>query len=444
MAKKTMGLVALACPYESGGERAEELIVRAAKSLEQEGMDLEIAHQVVWTGKDALEVCQQFEKAEVSSVAVIETTWIMDSVKYLLVHKLKVPMVFWAVPYAETFSFASIQHFGAILTSQGIHFEYVFGLPGDPVITEQLKKISCVGEMIREIHSLNLALLGPRQTWRVAGPQDMSNEEWEYSRKMGPTILHLEMEEVLGRIEKITDKKARKVLDELLPRTGNSLLSEKSMLRQVKTYLAVKDIMAVNHVQVIAGECYPQFGGLLELTASWLADEGIQVDTEGDISHSVLMHLLYHFTKGKTALCEAGSIDKKRNLVIGAHAGSSAQSLTGDYKLAQISPCTEQGAFVGTPLKAMDCVTVLSFTGKSGDYKMLIGKGRTLEIPREEWVANGEKMMVHLQFQKEVDVVMRSMFEEGMDHHLLIHEGDCTELMELFCDYMGIQKVFVD
>ena len=60
--KENNGTCGTCMPYESGGERAEELIVRAAKSLEQEGMDLEIAHQVVWTGKDALEVCQQFEK----------------------------------------------------------------------------------------------------------------------------------------------------------------------------------------------------------------------------------------------------------------------------------------------------------------------------------------------------------------------------------------------
>lgn len=444
MAKKTRGLAALACAYESGGERAETLLAEAAKSLEQEGIEVEIAEQVVWTAKDALEVCRSFEKAEISSVALIETTWIMDSVKYLLVHKLNVPMVFWAVPYAETFSFASVHHFGSILTSQGIHFEYVFGLPGEPGIVKRLKEISCVGEMIRESRNLNLALLGPRQTWRVAGPQDMSNEEWEYSRKMGPTILHLEMEEVLERIEKITEKEAEETLERLLPRTGKSLLSQEVMLKQAKIYLAVKNLMATNHVGVVAGECYPQFGGLLELTASWLAEEGIQVDTEGDISHSVLMHLLYQFTKGKTALCEAGSIDKKRNLVIGAHAGSSAQSLAGDYKLAQISPCGEEGAFVGTPLKPMDCVTVLSFTGKAGNYKMLISKGRTLEIPREEWIANGEKMLVYLQFQKDAEAVMRSMIEKGMDYHLLIHEGDCTELMELFCDYMGIQKIFVD
>ncbi len=52
------------------------------------------------------------------------------------------------------------------------------------------------------------------------------------------------------------------------------------------------------------------FSGLMNLTSSWLADEGIVVDTEGDIGHTMVMHMLNLISKGGAcALGEVGSID---------------------------------------------------------------------------------------------------------------------------------------
>lgn len=56
------------------------------------------------------------------------------------------------------------------------------------------------------------ALVGPRQTWRVAGPQDTTNEEWEFSEKFGVTLVHIEMEEIMEAAEKISEKRQRKYI----------------------------------------------------------------------------------------------------------------------------------------------------------------------------------------------------------------------------------------
>lgn len=54
----------------------------------------------------------------------------------------------------------------------------------------------------------------------MAGPQDTTNEEWEFSEKFGVTLVHIEMEEIMEAAEKISDEEAKKVYTCLKKRTG--------------------------------------------------------------------------------------------------------------------------------------------------------------------------------------------------------------------------------
>ena len=116
----------------------------------------------------------QFKEAQIESVCIMDVTWVCDSLKYVFIHELKVPAVFWAVPYTETFSIGCVQNFGSVLHTQGIHYEYVYGLPTDSAVIEKIKKVATAGQIINKLSSMRIALVGPRQTWRVAGPQDMT------------------------------------------------------------------------------------------------------------------------------------------------------------------------------------------------------------------------------------------------------------------------------
>jgi L-fucose isomerase-like protein len=436
------GLVALASRFESGGQRSDELVSSISKALTGKGITVVNASRVVWDAADAIQVCNELKKAGIGSLILIDVTWVTDSLKYIFINEFKVPVLFWAVPYTETFSIGCVQHFGAILKNQGIPYQYVYGLTESGEAVEKAVQVARLGQVINSVKGMRLALIGPRQTWRVAGPQDMTNEEWEFSRKFGVTILHIEMDEVLDAAEKISDTDAEDALKNLASRTGNSLADKAAMLRMAKVYLSTKNLIKNYCLDAIAAECYPQFGGQMNLPSSWLADEGFVVDTEGDISHAVLMYVLNKFAGGgATALGEVGSF--KDDILSIAHEGSTAHSLAADISKVQISPSGESGAFVGLPLKPMDPVTVTSFAGSAGKYKMLISLGNTLEATKEEWTTGGSKLLVKLRIGGDAGKTVNAMMEAGLDHHLLIKEGDYTSLLELFCDYLGIEKAYV-
>ena len=437
------GILAVASHYESGGQRAHELAASAASALKKKDVVPIVASKVVWDAADAIDVCGQFKKAQVDSLTIILSTWVTDSLLYVLVHEMQVPVVFWAVPYTETFSIGCVQHFGSALTTHGIPYEYVYGLAGEDALVEKVAKIAQAGAIIRAVRGMKLALVGPRQTWRVAGPQDTTNEEWEFSQKFGVTLVHIEMEEILELAREIRDPEAEKTLERLRSRTGTVAAGHDAMLNLAKIYMAVKQTARRYSLDALAAECYPLYSGLMNLPSSWLADEGLILDTEGDISHTVVMYMLNLAAKGgATALGEIGSMDDNLNVLALAHEGSTAHSLAAGLDKVQISPSGELGAFVGLPLRPMNCVTISSLQGNGHDgYQLLVESGGVLEATHDEWVRGGQKLLVKLQVQQKASLMVHKLMQLGLDHHLLVKEGDHTELLRLISKYIGIKAV---
>lgn len=437
------GIVTVASRYESGGQRAEELTASAVEALKAKNITAVAGSRTVWDAADAIDVCRELKAQEVDSLTVILSTWVTDSLLYVLVQEMQIPTVFWAVPYTETFSIGCVQHFGSALTTHGIPFDYVYGLADADAVVDRVAKIAEAGRIIKSVKNMKLALVGPRQTWRVAGPQDTTNEEWEFSAKFGVTLVHIEMEEIVDLAGKITDEDAKSTLCCLKKRTGKVLADEETMLHLTKVYLAVKETVKKYSLDALAAECYPFYSGLMNLPSSWLADEGIVLDTEGDIGHTMVMYMLNLAAKGgATALGEVGSMDDENNILALAHEGSTAHSLAADLEKVQISPSGDRGSFVGLPLRPMDQVTVSSIQGNGRDgYQILVESGKVAEATEQEWIDGGEKLLVKLVVGKKAGEAVDSLIRSGMDHHLLVKEGDYTELMSLLCKYLKVKEV---
>ncbi|MGX8702579.1 hypothetical protein [Caproiciproducens sp.] len=445
MNKSKIGIVGVCSHVESGAQRYEELMTKAEKALKDVGLDVVVADRAVYSATEALTACDQFRTAGIESLAVMDVTWVCDSLKYVFIHELKVPTVFWAVPYTETFSIGCIQNFGSVLHTNGIHYEYVYGLPSDHTVIEKIRKVALAGQIIKKVSTLRVVLLGPRQTWRVAGPQDMTLEEWEFSETLGPTLLHMEMEEIIEAAKKIRDEEAKATLDSLKGRTGKYLCDQECMLWAAKVYTVTKQMMQSNGIDVVAAECYPNYGGLMNQPSSWIEDDGYILDTEGDIAHAVIKYILNLAAQGGCcALGEVGSYDDEKDFLSIAHEGSAPASLAESLEKVQVSPEGDMGCFVGLPLKSMSKCTVCDMQGSAGNYQLMIATGEILPSTHEEWVTGGEKLLVKLRIDgAKPSAVLDRMMEAGLHHHLVIKEGDYAELLQIVCKYMGIKIIAI-
>lgn len=443
MRKAKIGIVGMCSAVESGAQRYEELMSGAQHALEAAGIEVAVASKACYTPADALTIVEEMKTAEIDALAMIYVTWVMDSQSYLFTNELNVPTVCWAVPYTETFSIGCVQDYVSVLTAEGIPFTYVYGLPEEPSVIDRVKQTAIAGRIVKEIAALRLALLGPRQTWRVAGPQDMSMEEWDFSRALGSTIVHMEMEEIIDQAKTYSDTEAEEALTALRNRTGKTLCSHDTMVWLAKVYLAMKETIRTTDIKVFAAECYPNYGGLMNQPASWLEDEGYVVDTEGDIAHAVVKYILNMAAcGGAAALGETGSFDDEANCLNIAHEGSTPASLAVSVEEVQASPENENGSFIGFPLKPMECCTVCDLQGVNGTYKLFLAEGEVLPVTHEEWVNGGEKLLIKLRINgAKPSEVIDTMIRHGFHHHLVVKEGSWAEQMELICKFLGIEVV---
>ena len=441
MKQPKIGLVGMCSHFEYGWERYDTLISSAKEALSAAGLDVAVASKACYTQLEALQIIDEFKEAEIDALAIMYITWVADSQPYLFNNELAVPSVHWAVPFTETFSIGCVTEYVQSLSMQGIPFEYVYGMPNNAGVIEKIRKVAVAGQIVKKVSNMRVCLVGPRQTWRVAGPQDMTTEEWQFSEYFGTTIVHMEIEDITSEAKKISDEEAEKVLEEHKDRTGKALVGHDVMLWMAKVYLQTKRVLDQGGIDCIAAECYPMYGGLMNQTSSWLEDEGYIVDTEGDIAHAITKYMLGMAAGSKAALGEVGSYNEEVGYVEIAHEGSSPASMAESADKIQISPLAE-GCFVGFPLKPMEHAIACTFQGADEQYPMMLAPGKVLPATHEEWVSGGEKLLIKFASDDvKPSKLVDTMITKGFHHHVVVAEGDLFEQMALACKFLGIDVV---
>ena len=152
MVKPKVGLVVMASQFESGGERAEEILQGAIKHLEANGLEVNAYEKTVWDPADAFTAVDYFLKDQPDLLVMIHVTWVLDSLQYIFINNLKCPVVLWGVPYPETFSIGCVQHFGSILWEQGYHYKYVYGLPQDITLIDKVSKYAGTAKIFKNLN----------------------------------------------------------------------------------------------------------------------------------------------------------------------------------------------------------------------------------------------------------------------------------------------------
>ncbi|GAH79797.1 unnamed protein product, partial [marine sediment metagenome] len=229
---------------ESGGERAEEVLRRAEERLRNCGLEVEAGERVVWDPADAIKVAEQLSQERLNLLVVIHVTWVLDTIQYILMNTVKVPVILWALPFTETFSLACVQHFGSILWERKIPYKYVYGLPEDKEVISPIASFAFTAKVAQNLRGAKIALIGPRQTWRAAGPQDMTHEEWDLTGAFGVKIVHIEMEELIKRAEEESEKEANEALQGMKQnnRVGKVEVDEEHLIYASRVYLGIKDL----------------------------------------------------------------------------------------------------------------------------------------------------------------------------------------------------------
>ena len=80
----------------------------------------------------------------------------------------------------------------SLLKELGVKYKYVFGEPSDKNLAKRVAEFAKVASAAKSLRTARIGLVGPRPTWRVAGPADTTYDEIDISRKFGCEIVHID------------------------------------------------------------------------------------------------------------------------------------------------------------------------------------------------------------------------------------------------------------
>ena len=84
MVKPKIALVAMASQFESGSERAEEILEGAIEHFEESGLEVNAYEKTVWDPSDAFKTVDYFLKNQPDLLVMIHVTWVLDSLQYTI------------------------------------------------------------------------------------------------------------------------------------------------------------------------------------------------------------------------------------------------------------------------------------------------------------------------------------------------------------------------
>jgi L-fucose isomerase-like protein len=438
----TVAIVVVSSPFEAGGDRAKPALARAADKLRAAGLNVIAASDVVWDVADASRVTRAWSGKQIDLLILVHASWVEDSLQLQLQREAQAPVMLWSLPYPETYALASVKHFASVAKRSHLPFRWGEGDVDEPQFAARVADFARTAAVARRFRHSRVALFTPRTAWRMFGPMDMSYDEWDLGSSLGITLLHLDLEELIAEADKQDDKAARSELAGHAPAYGKIQASDERMLYSSKVYLACKAIVDKYGLDAAAAACYPTHFGLVNLASSWLSGEGFHFDPEGDVGSAMLANAMLAIRSNPVVLAEPAHLQVKTDSLLLRHEGSAPAAMAASPSETYVIDLGEQkGTLIEFPLRKVETMTAAGMAGRDGKYELYLGKLRSLGIPAGQWEKLGRGFLAEVTSPGGGGHFLGQMFESGMDHHMLLQEGDQTAQLADLAELWGIGVV---
>ena len=334
-------------------------------------------------------VVEKFRKANVDAIFVPFCDFGDEGSVADVVSKFQVPVLVWGARDerpntleargrdTQCGMFAATK----VLRRYGVTYSYIFNVAAD---TEEFRqgfenfiRVACI---VKDVRGLRIGKIGEHPS-----PfRSVMTNETKLMKDFGAQTVAIAPLVVQMTVEKILAEKSdefEKTLKDLKERMDCSAMADEDVERLVAFKMALLEVLAQNHCNVAAIECWPTCA-MMKLPAcaviGELTDMGIPVSCETDINGAITMAILRACTLGEQAEFLADLTirhPENDNAELLWHCGPFPYSLKAAESKARIVGGQEQ-----FELKQGD-LTVCRFDEIDGEYYLFAGEARTTTGP---------------------------------------------------------------
>lgn len=423
-----------------------------ARSIEQlrslEGVQIVAEDDFVFSRGDAQRAAERLVDQKVDLLLIQCTTFPgSGSAGHILAERVGAPVILWALPEPKleggalrSNSLCGITMIASTLNKLGIKFSLVLGAPEEAECLATLQEEIKVIGALRELKKLRLGLVG----YRTPGFHDLAFDELELKKVIGPEVQQIDLAEVFRQAEAISSQDVEKAISHIRSSVGKvSDKAEQALERLARHYLALHNLAQEEHLGALAVKCWPEFQDMLKmnicLAHSLLGNQGLPCSCEADIDGAVSMAIGRYLTGQPVFFADLVEIDEAANTALLFHCGSAPTSLALDQSASVLeeSSLHKVPGVVEFPLKA-GRITFFKLSLLPQGYAILIASGEALPT---EMVVRGNPLLVR--FNQEVFHLVKTIIEEGIEHHYTMAYGDIKEALLKLCHWLDIRPILV-
>jgi L-fucose isomerase-like protein len=267
-------------------------------------------------------------------------------------------------------------------------------------------------------------------------------------------VVPVSLLDIVHRVDALRDddSEVKKIIAEMRQQADLSAANEAIVLKFAKLECVLKQFCQDNSLSGLAIQCWTAMQEVYGISSCYvmgrLTDQGIMSACEVDIYGTLTMLVQHLSTLGKIPphfIDWTIQHQEKPDMLLAWHCGNAPPSLVCSGCRVSI----QSHSIFGEPLGLENCLGTAEFPLKPGEvticrlveydevFKMLITKG---EIINADQNLRGSWSWVKV---NNLDILYRTLVEEGFLHHASLIHGDQTCAINDACTFLGIETVIV-
>jgi len=439
--------------------RLNEVIFDRDKAIEVLGSDFNlIAPEPIRRSLQADEIIASINPSSIHAVILQIPIWTEPTLVMPAVLKLKKPILLLGNDRSyRTSSMVGLFATGGSLDQAGFRHKRLMGNLDDPKIKQQIITFVRAAYARETLCGQRFGLFGGRSLGMVTATADPS----QWLREFGVDVIHIDQSMIVFKAETIEQSRVDKHVHWLLSQVGavetnQTNFTNHHLERQIRSYLAIKDMAADRKLDFIGVKCQEEMANFFCLQCigqSLLGDpydadgpkDPIASSCEADMDGALTMQILKLLSDGlSTNLMDLRYYDENSRELWMANCGSMPTSFSrrpgqqdDNLKEVHLMPHIYGEAGGGTTqfVTAAGPGTLARLMRRNGQYWMGMLAGQFVTHPREDLrktVYNWPHAFFSSQFSYPKFLSLYS------SNHIHAVQADVTAALHEFCDLQGL------
>ena len=406
---------------------------------------------------EGLTVADEIRRRLISQIIIHIPIWCTPNLVFRIASATPYPVILFGNTRKDSSSTVALLATAGLLSQVGKPHKRVIGDIEDPSIWENVTSMLDAIAVVDGLKRSSFGMIGGRSIGigtTVADPTQWQN-------KFGVEFDHCDQYEIVWRAQKQEESRVQIYLNWIADHFSvfyGGLFTKNTLEKQVRSYLALKDIAKEHCYDFMGVKCQPDMSDHFVLQCLGVSLLNNNIDAEGekspiptscecDCDGALTMKVLSLCTGGKpSCLVDIRYFSKEEKEFILANCGAMApyyanpedsnNAMKETYLLNHVFG--EAGGGAVQLVGSKGHVTVARFIRKEGKYILTCFEGEMIEKPREELKKTNYSYPT--QFIK-ANIDYDVFFETMNANHLHTVYGSYAKVLKHFCEITGIEYI---